>query len=374
MPIDSHLSYLEKHAFCPPQVIAPPSGHLGMVVVIPVKDEPEIISCLQALSLCQQPDCDVEVVLVFNAAEEDAASLKQDLWEQLVSAKAWAGAHFPEWMRLHALHFPELPQKHAGIGLARKIGMDEAVHRLHWADNERQLILCLDADCWVEGNYLISIWEWFANKPKLQSCSIGFKFFGLDKYALLAANQLFDAQQSLVTSLRKAGHPYAFMIKGAAMAVRSQGYQAQAGMNRRKVGEDFDFLQKFIELGQHGELEEVLVKISCRPESRKPFGGTGHQIEALMRDPSAGYMYFPEEKYQGLQAMLQRMPNWFGLDQTALESELSLLPASIRAYLIAQNWPAPITEIQKYTRDRAAFQKRFFRWFNSLRCLQYLGN
>ena len=38
------------------------------------------------------------------------------------------------------------------------------------------------------------------------------------------------------------------------MAVRADAYLRQGGMNRRKAGEDFYFLNKFMVLGGYGEM------------------------------------------------------------------------------------------------------------------------
>ncbi|MEZ4848576.1 MAG: hypothetical protein R3B93_08140 [Bacteroidia bacterium] len=43
--------------------------------------------------------------------------------------KAWKNENLVNFL-ITFLHFPDLPAKHAGVGLARKIGMDEAVDRL----------------------------------------------------------------------------------------------------------------------------------------------------------------------------------------------------------------------------------------------------
>jgi len=50
-----------------------------------------------------------------------------------------------------------LPKKHAGAGLARKIGMDLALHRFNQLNRPDGMILSLDADTQIEKNYFTAI-------------------------------------------------------------------------------------------------------------------------------------------------------------------------------------------------------------------------
>lgn len=59
-----------------------------------------------------------------------------------------------------------MPAKKAGVGLARKIGMDEAAFRLN-SINQDGVILCFDADSQCQPNYLKEIESHFLNNPKL---------------------------------------------------------------------------------------------------------------------------------------------------------------------------------------------------------------
>ena len=44
----------------------------------------------------------------------------------------------------------ELPQKDAGVGLARKIGMDLALLIFDYDPPGKKILVCLDADCTVD--------------------------------------------------------------------------------------------------------------------------------------------------------------------------------------------------------------------------------
>ena len=64
--------------------------------------------------------------------------------------------HHTFWQnRLHVLYEPDMPLKHAGVGLARKWGMDEAVARFAHIQRPEGLIITLDADCQVAKNFIM---------------------------------------------------------------------------------------------------------------------------------------------------------------------------------------------------------------------------
>ncbi len=55
----------------------------------------------------------------------------------------------------------EMPDKDGGVGLARKIGMDSALELFDYNSEKCKIIICLDADCLVSGNYITAIIEYF---------------------------------------------------------------------------------------------------------------------------------------------------------------------------------------------------------------------
>src|SRR5207244_2084823 len=68
-------------------------------------------------------------------------------------------------VKFHLIHSPSLPKKHAGVGLARKIVMDEAAWRFSTINKDTGVIVCLDADCMVGKNYLSGIENHFQKNP-----------------------------------------------------------------------------------------------------------------------------------------------------------------------------------------------------------------
>lgn len=374
MPIDSHLTYLQKHAFCPPQVTRPPQPGLRMVVVVACRDEPELLDCLLALRECNLPGHAVEVLVVIGDSEEDAADLKARNLALLASARAWAAEADTDALRFHCLHFPNLPARHAGMGLLRKVGMDEAVHRLNLTHNPRGIIASLDAEAVCDAHYLTAIAHYFDQHPTRDSCSLAFAFpTSHDASPQLAAGALRVelAHRLLIAGLRHGGHPYAYSTLGTAMAVRSGAYQAQGGMNRRKVDEDFHFLQKFIELGVHGNCTATCVQLPMF-FADTTWSSIGQKVMQYWETPDPDYPVFALESFVALQQALAGVRLWQALDAGTLDTCLAQFPDGIREFMQHHRFTATVQEIQRYTRSPAAFEKRFYRWLDGRKTFHYL--
>ncbi|MEM7039743.1 MAG: glycosyltransferase family 2 protein, partial [Bacteroidota bacterium] len=346
---------------------------LGMVVVIPCFNEPDLVGSLEALRACARPDCAVEVITVVNAGVQHPAHIHERNALTLAHAREWAATHNEATLQFHFLEFPALPKKHAGVGLARKIGMDEAVHRLALVDRHEAPIVCFDADAGCRPNYLRAIETHFRELPKTPACSI-FYAHPLegpevpDVYAAITRYELY--LRYYVLALRQAGHPHAFHTIGSSMAVRSAAYQAQGGMNRRKAGEDFHFLQKLIPLGHFSELKTTAVLPSPRISDRVPFG-TGKAIGDWVADPKLDYPVYALRSFQLLGEFISALDAMLATDTRDFAALLEHAPKEVAAYLNHIDFAENIRQIASNTTNAAMFRKRFFRWFNGLKVLQY---
>nr|VFK07786.1 MAG: Glycosyl transferase family 2 [Candidatus Kentron sp. LPFa]VFK29730.1 MAG: Glycosyl transferase family 2 [Candidatus Kentron sp. LPFa] len=383
--------YLRKHGLFPSRITAPARSDLGLVVVIPCYDEPDMESVLDCLWRCARPACSVEVIVVVNASDADDLSVHARNRRTLIGAERWIAAmtvHGDDALRCHVLDFPALPARHAGVGLARRIGMDEAVARFAAAENPEGVIACLDADCCCDGNYLTALAAHFRDYPKSPGCSIYFEHpldlaETSDIRAAIAGYELH--LRYYAHGLRVAGSPYAHHTVGSSMAVRTRIYEQQGGMNRRKGGEDFYFLQKIMALGGFTDLRATRVLPSPRISTRAPFG-TGRAIgDSLGQSDGARYTYAPEI-FRDLQKLLSRVGGLYAMGKTdsnlvadpsvmnfsATDSVAAGLPAYVSAFLRARRFEERLIEIRRNAASAAAFEKRFHRWFNALLTLKFI--
>jgi glycosyltransferase involved in cell wall biosynthesis len=363
--------YLERYAFRSPQIQAGINPNTGIIVVIPCHDETGIEQCLNGLAACEQPETSVEIIVVVNCSEAAATdSLK--LNEQTVSQiETWSEAHANFWLTVHALPELALPKKHAGVGLARKIGMDEAVDRLDVLGNEQGLIVCYDADCLCTPNYFIALENHFAKHPKTPGCSIHFEhplsgdeydptiYEGIEHYELFL--RYYNQAQ------RFTGYPGAHHTVGSSMAVRSWAYQSQGGMNRRKAGEDFYFIHKIIGLGEFTELKDAMVIPSPRTSHRVPFG-TGKAMQDWMDEADAFSNTYAFQSYLDVKDLYACISTFF----TEKMQAISHLSEAMQDFLKQSDFDKHLDEIRSNSKTYEAFSRRFYAWFNAFKIMKYL--
>lgn len=344
------------------------------MVVIPSSKEDAIAHTLNALYSCSRPDCSVEIITVINASEDaDAEVLESNLATYAV-CKMWEAQHSEPQFRFYTICENALPARHAGVGLARKIGMDEAVDRFERVGNHKGIIACFDADSSCAPNYLVALQEHFARNPKTPGCSIQFKHptFGTD---FAAKNYLGIAYYELHLryynqALRAAGFPHAYHTIGSAMAVRSDAYQKQGGMNRRQAGEDFYFLHKIIEMGHFTELNTTVVYPSPRPSDRVPFG-TGKAISDYLKATDRGYYTYNLQAFKYLATFFKNIPEFY-LSGAKLVTLGGVIPYVMIDFLNAYFFDERIDEIRRNSSGFSSFEKRFYRWFNAFMVLKFV--
>ena len=366
--------YLQTRTIFTKQIQNQPSLNLGLIVVIPVFDEPFLLLSLMSLKKAELPLCDVEIIVIINDSEKTSPAIKKHNFETYKQAKEWALKNSQPRLKFHILYFPDLSPKQAGVGLARKIGMDEACWRFAKVKNQQGIIFCFDADSKCERNYFKAIENHFQKNPKSPACSIHFEhpLHGAD-YAPETYDAIISYELHLryfIEAQRFANFPFAYQTIGSSMAVKVTDYQKQGRMNRRQAGEDFYFLQKFIELGKFTECTTTTVIPSPRPSHRVPFG-TGKAVNEIVNLKTPFQTYAPKS-FEDLKVFFQKVESIFELKSADLSTFETEMPSSIKTYLEQINFNSKIQEIQNNTSNKKAFSNRFFRWFNAFQLMKYL--
>ncbi len=362
--------YLQKQALYSPLFYEEVSKNLGIIVVIPAYKEEFLLLSLMSLKKCQFSLCDVEVIVVINDSEKDTLAIKklnQRIYQQ---TEKWSQRNSTSRLRFRVIYRDNLPTKFAGVGLARKIGMDEACYRFEKIGKKKGIIACFDADSRCEQNYFIELEKHFQRNPTTPACSIYFEHptsgahYGQKVYDAIIAYELH--LRYFVHAQRFAGCPFAYQTIGSSMAVRADYYQAQGGMNRRKAGEDFYFLHKFIALGNFTELNATKIIPAPRISDRVPFG-TGKTIGAIIRQKGEYSTYNP----MIFRDLRQFLKNLQGLYEKELSWKQLGLSDSVQQFLHLHNFDEKLLEVRQNTADFAAFRKRFFRRFNAFTLIKF---
>jgi hypothetical protein len=338
---------------------------LGLVVVIPCFDEPDIRKPLRSLAACHPPLCQVEVLVVINAPAGASAEVREKNDAAVRNVIDWALGEAPNWLQVHAIRHDELPVRTAGVGLARKIGMDEAVARLARSRVMPGVVASLDADCTVADTYLRDIFFAFDNDPTCRALSIAFEhdISGAAHDPLRYAMVEYELHlRCYVQGQITARFPYAFHTIGSAMAFRAESYAAEGGMNQRQGGEDFYFIQKLVAVGGYRNLQTTTVYPAVRQSDRVPFG-TG---PALRRAVSTG------EPIATYSPRIFKDLADFCRTATEQPGEMPVaVSIALDKYLKEQNFIAALTEIRRNVSSTDAFRKRLFCWFNAFRFLKF---
>lgn len=182
----------------------------------------------------------------------------------------------------------------AGVGLARKIGMDLAL-ALHVAGKVRSaLIYCTDADATLPEQHF--------HRPELAACTdsgeLGAAVFPFwhepsADAAITRATALYELSlRYYVAGLAAAGSPYAFHTIGSAMAVHAHAYAAVRGTPKREAGEDFYLLGKIAKVEPIFRAARPEIRILSRASDRTPFG-TGAFVRAGVEGRERAF-YAPE--------------------------------------------------------------------------------
>lgn len=360
--------YLSRYAFRDQLIDTNPSNSLGLIVIIPCCNETNLIASLASLAECEQPNSDVEVIVVINAAENASETIIKQNKSTFDEARLWVTKHELSWLKFHFIQENSLPKKHAGVGLARKIGMDEAVRRFEQVNNPNGVIVCFDADSLCEKNYLVEIEKHFNQNSKTPAASIHFEhpiegneydeknYDGIMQYELHL--------RYYKNGLQYAGLPYAYHTIGSSMAVRNTAYQKQNGMNKRKAGEDFYFLQKLIPLGDFTEIKTTKVIPSPRVSDRVPFG-TGKAMQDWLDSSDDEMLSYNVESFKDLKNFVEQVPNLY--EQTNVE-----LPQSVSTFLATIDFEESLHKIKANATSEKHFVKLFFNWFNAFKVLKYM--
>lgn len=357
--------YLSQRLLGPARVQTTPASDLRLVITIPCHDEPDIATTMRALANCEALTVgSVEVLILINAAVQAAAKVQQRNHHCYTSALRLAEHLSNDHLHIHVLLDNALTGKHVGVGLARKLLMDEALQRLDYVNATTGVIAAMDADCVCDQNYLKTVDAAFSNSD-LAGVSINFEHPLDDPHTrdAIAHYELFLRHYRL--GLLYARSTHAFHTIGSSMAVRAQDYAALGGMNRRQAGEDFYFLQKFMDTGRFAALNTTTVRPSARESHRVPFG-TGAAIHRAIHQQRTMALYHPD-----IFADLRRFFEHANVMYSQTNEWRQQLPPALVSFLDGQGFTSHLGEIRANVASSHAFEKRLRLWMNGFRCMKY---
>jgi hypothetical protein len=359
-----------------PQISDHPAENLRFAVVIPAYCEPDITSTLNALWNCQRPLDAAEVIIVVNAAEDAGSAVINCNKSTTSLIRQWIAGHHDPVLRFYVIEKLNMPARHAGVGLARKTGMDEALYRFNLINHARGFILSFDADSTCDSNYFTAIADMINKKPDTNGFTIYFEhpvsgpdfpekvYRGIIDYELHLryVNQF----------LRFTAFPFAYHTVGSCFGVRADTYAGQGGMNKKKAGEDFYFLHKIIPLGHFVDICTTRVIPSPRESNRVPFG-TGSAVSKYLASETDQILTYAPECFLTLKTFFQQIDKFYNSTADDMKDIIEKFPVPLKSYLVEMHIVDAVAEINANCSTFHSFQNRFFRWFDAFRIVKYLN-
>ncbi|WP_439184032.1 glycosyltransferase [Carboxylicivirga taeanensis] len=362
--------YFKKHPLNQPPGI---SSDLKVVVPVYLEEEtlPVLIDSLLAAAN-SFAKARVEVILVFNYpdfAPSDIISRQLESFEHYTSIELGTDSS----VVLTCLKDFDVPKKQAGVGHARKTGMDYAAYTFAHHNRTKGIIVSLDADCIVSTNYFESLVTAYSENA-YSGCNIYYEHplsgsLSSDVYMAIAEYELH--LRYYVQALRYAGFPYAFHTVGSCFSVTAEAYIKAGGMPSKQAGEDFYFLQKVIPQGNFGEVNSTIVFPSSRPSSRVPFG-TGPSVNELVQS-GGEYHTYNLQAFIDLKEFLQLKDELYELTDDGIEEFTHQLSGRMRSYLIHSDFFQALKPVRSHCSSIEVFRKRFYEVFNAFRVVKYLN-
>jgi glycosyltransferase involved in cell wall biosynthesis len=374
-PIQSLQSYLEKHT---PQypIEHPPLKSLGCIVVIPAYRELELLfRTLDSLKKCQRPNKPVEIIVVINASEADDIEIlhEQQLCHHQIRQYIEQG--LPSWLQIHPVLALNLRKKHFGAGLARKIGLDEAVSRFSYLNQPGGVLACLDADSPVASNYFVALEQWAQNENNYGAIVRFEHPLEGTEYTpqVYEAITLYELHLRYYRqSLMMTGFPYAFHTIGSCMVFRALQYVQAGGMPKKQAGEDFYFLQKLIPLSGFGKINTTTVFPSPRPSTRVIFG-TGASLKNHIEEKQKQGKTYNPQVFEDLKNFFSAAETLISINPSEFEEWSYQLSGPLRSFLLNHDFIKDLMNIQQNSSNKNTFLKRFYDIFNAFKVVKYIN-
>lgn len=351
----------------------PCSPKTGIVVVIPCYNDPHIFNTLESLesNKISYPEINIEVIVVVNSSIDTGSEIlhiNKEIYNKLLKQK---DNNFYKNFKLLPCIFENIPPKIAGVGYARKIGMDEALRRFDEINNPDGVIISLDADTIVSKEYFNTIIDEFYIQKKVRACVFQFTHnFNSELYSEkeIEACKKYEAYlRYFKLCLKYCGYSTPIHTIGSCFGVKAPEYAKSGGMSCRQGGEDFYFLHKLSSLTRITEIKKIIVFPSPRVSDRVPFG-TGPAVKKIIE--SKEYKVYNFALFEILKNFFSNIELYFLQENNKI---LQTILAEIIEFTGKEKIIKLIEEIKRNCSNLKSFEKRFFFVFDAFFIIKFLN-
>jgi glycosyltransferase involved in cell wall biosynthesis len=264
-----------------------------------------------------------------------------------------------------------LPEKDGGVGLARKTGMDIALSLFNYNSSRRKTLICLDADCTVEPNYLTKIVETF-NTVNHKAAYVGFEhpLPGDEENRLaIICYEIFLRYYVLGLMYAKSG--YAIHTIGSTMICDYESYIKVEGMNKKKAAEDFYFMEKLCKNYKVSKIEGTKIYPSSRGSWRVPFG-TGQRINRYLSKVQNEHLLYSPTSFDVLKEWLEIFNRPERLSAGEYLSKAKGIHPSLYNFLADNKFDESWKKIEENCKSDEQLTKQKHFWFDGFRTLKLI--
>jgi hypothetical protein len=266
----------------------------------------------------------------------------------------------------------EMPDKSGGVGLARKIGLDLALNVFDYGENGINLLFSLDADTLVEKNYLSAVRAFF-EKEKHHAAVIEFNHQipeDPEEQAAIYCYEMF--LRYYILGLYFAGSPYVMHSVGSTIVCSADGYAAVRGMNKRKAGEDFYFLNKLAKIKGIGVIDTTRVYPSSRTSSRVPFG-TGKRVLRFLNGEHPEYLLYDPAVFVVVKQWLEYVFSHPEANEDMMIHAAREIHPSLEEFLDNQRFHDVWRRLKNNSSSPSILLKHFSSWFDGFKTLKLIN-
>lgn len=360
--------YFSRYKLLSPFFSEIPNDDLDIIVVIPCYDDESIFETLDSMEKANPIRSKIELIVVVNSGERTPIEIidkNRLIFSQLeLMAKNKIYRHF----NILPILVENTVHKKAGVGFARKAGMDEAVRRFAAINKPQGIIVSLDADTLVSPNYFQSIENIYQNTS---ATCFTFQFqhdFNPAKYSeeIIQACKKYELYLRFYRlALKTFDSPFAIHTIGSCFAVRAETYTKLGGMPIRQGGEDFYFLQKAIKMHPVYEVKDIIVYPSPRISERVPFG-TGPSVRTIIEVGT--YSVYNFKLFLLLKSFYHLFP---ALENDGIKNKI---PSEIMNFIGDNVFDNLLAECRRNSSSSQTFLKRMYDTFDAFFIVKFLNS
>jgi len=379
--------YLQKYGMNQWLLVKADDTKYDVIIVVPVLDEYENVKKMLRSVSSNNRDLLLKtlIILVVNNVEDCSDTVRKNNFRTLQDLKHIidrnkCGDEFIDSMIDSNLnigfvdmstHASEMDNKTGGVGAARKTGMDLALNTFDYESENKKIIICLDADCTVEDNYIPEIVSSFNNK-NLMAAHVNYEHPLPEKMENKLAIICYEIfLKYYVLGLKYARSPYAIHTIGSTMICTDEAYISVQGMNRRKAAEDFYFMEKLAKLYDIETIDSTKVYPSGRGSWRVPFG-TGQRVNRFLSKTRNEYELYSPHSFEVLRKWNEIYYGEESYTATEYLDTAKELNANLYNFLILNSFGSSWDKIYSNSKTSEQISKQKKMWFDGFRTLKLI--